>query len=87
VARSVAVTRRGIDFGGALRTVDFTDRQIAGLFVVLTAITVIPVILYPWPPLADYINHLSRMHIIATMGSDPDLSKFYDVNWYRRCSG
>jgi hypothetical protein len=81
VARSAAVTRRGIDFGGALRTVDFTDRQIAGLFVVLTAITVIPVILYPWPPLADYINHLSRMHIIATMGSDPDLSKFYDVNW------
>ena len=81
VARSAAVTRRGIDFGEALRTVDFTDRQIAGLFVVLTAITVIPVILYPWPPLADYINHLSRMHIIATMGSDPDLSKFYDVNW------
>jgi hypothetical protein len=81
LARSAAVTRRGIDFGGALRTVDFTDRQIAGLFVVLTAITVIPVILYPWPPLADYINHLSRMHIIATMGSDPDLSKFYDVNW------
>jgi hypothetical protein len=81
VARSATVTRRGIDFGGALRTVDFTDRQIAGLFVVLTVITVIPVIFYPWPPLADYINHLSRMHIIATMGSDPDLSKFYDVNW------
>src|SRR5215510_5170018 len=79
--RPTAVTRRGIDFGGALRTVDFTDRQIAGLFVVLAAITVIPVILYPWPPLADYINHLSRMHIIATIGSDPDLSKFYDVNW------
>ena len=79
--RPAAVTRRGIDFSGILRTVDFTDRQIAGLFVVLTVITVIPVILYPWPPLADYINHLSRMHIIATIGSDPELSKFYDVNW------
>jgi hypothetical protein len=79
--RTAAVTQRGIDFSRALRTVDFTDRQIAGLFVVLAAITVIPVILYPWPPLADYINHLSRMHIIATIGSDPDLSKFYDVNW------
>jgi hypothetical protein len=79
--RPAAVTRRGIDFSKVLRTVDFTDRQIAGLFVVLTVITVIPVILYPWPPLADYINHLSRMHIIATIGSDPDLSKFYDVNW------
>src|SRR5215470_14922618 len=79
--RPAAVTRRRIDFSQVLRTVDFTDRQIAGLFVVLTAITVIPVILYPWPPLADYINHLSRMHIIATIGSDPDLSKFYDVHW------
>jgi hypothetical protein len=79
--RPAAVTRRGIDFTEVFRTVDFTDRQIAGLFVVLTAITIIPVLLYPWPPLADYINHLSRMHIIATAGSDPDLSKFYDVNW------
>jgi hypothetical protein len=79
--RTAAVTQRGIDFSKVLRTVDFTDRQIAGLFVVLAAITTIPVILYPWPPLADYINHLSRMHIIATIGSDPDLSKFYDVNW------
>jgi hypothetical protein len=81
VERVAAARRRRIDFSEVFRTVDFTDRQIAGLFVVLAAITVIPVLLYPWPPLADYINHLSRMHIIATMGSDPDLSKFYDVNW------
>jgi hypothetical protein len=79
--RAAAVGRRGIGVSEVFRTVDFTDRQIAGLFVVLAAITVIPVILYPWPPLADYINHLSRMHIIASMGSDPDLAKFYDVNW------
>jgi hypothetical protein len=81
VERAATVGRRGIGFGEVFRAVDFTDRQIAGLFVVLAVITVIPVLLYPWPPLADYINHLSRMHIIATMGSDPDLSKFYDVNW------
>jgi hypothetical protein len=81
VERAATVGRRGIDFGDVFRPVDFTDRQIAGLFVVLAVITVIPVLLYPWPPLADYINHLSRMHIIATMSSDPDLSKFYDVNW------
>jgi hypothetical protein len=60
---------------------DFTDRQIAGLFVVLAAITSIPIVLYPWPPLTDYINHLSRMHIIATAGTDPDLTRFYEVNW------
>ena len=60
---------------------DFSDRQIAVLFVVLALITCIPIVLYPWPPLADYINHLSRMHIIATVDSDPDLSRFYEINW------
>jgi hypothetical protein len=74
-------TRSGVDCDDIGGTVDFTDRQIAGLFAALAAITLIPIILYPWPPLADYINHLSRMHIIATIGSDPDLAKFYDVNW------
>jgi hypothetical protein len=73
--------RSGLDYDSIGRTVDFTDRQIAVLFGVLAAITVVPIILYPWPPLTDYINHLSRMHIIATVGSDPDLAKFYDVNW------
>src|SRR4051794_35938857 len=60
---------------------DFSDRQIAVLFVVLALITCIPIVLYPWPPLADYINHLSRMHIIAAVDSDPDLSRFYEINW------
>jgi len=75
------VTRRGLEYRDIGRSVDFTDWQIAGLFAVLSAITVIPIVLYPWPPLTDYINHLSRMHIIATIGSDPDLATFYDVNW------
>ena len=63
------------------RAVDFTNRQIAVLFIVLAAITSIPIVLYPWPPLADYINHLARMHVIATIDADPDLSRFYEVNW------
>jgi hypothetical protein len=25
-----------------------------------------------WPPLADHINHLARMHVIATVDIDPD---------------
>jgi hypothetical protein len=64
-----------------VHAVDFTNRQIAALFVVLAAITAIPILLFPLPPLSDYINHLSRMHIIATIGSDPDLSRFYEINW------
>src|SRR5467141_1706663 len=77
-----AVPRAIFDVGTAAKpVVDFSNRQIGILFAVLAAITSIPILLYPWPPLADYINHLSRMHIIATIGSDPDLSKYYDVNW------
>ena len=77
-----ALPRRAFALAGSKgRSVDFTNRQIAALFVVLAAITSIPIVLHPWPPLADYINHLSRMHVIATIDSDPDLSRFYEVDW------
>jgi len=45
-------------------TIDFTGRQIAMVFVALAAITSIPIVLNPWPPLSDYINHLSLMYVI-----------------------
>src|SRR5436189_1436106 len=61
--------------------VRFRAGQIAILFIALAAIASIPILLYPWPPLADYINHLSRMHVIATIGSDPDLARFYEIHW------
>ena len=47
----------------------------------LAAITAIPILLYPLPPLSDYINHLSRMHVIASVDCDPDLARFYQVDW------
>jgi hypothetical protein len=59
----------------------FSNAQIAALFAMLVAIASIPVLLYPWPPLGDYINHLARMHVIATVRSDPDLARFYQVDW------
>src|SRR5262245_44246854 len=59
----------------------FSGVRIASLFAVLSAIASIPILLYPWPPLGDYINHLSRMHVIATINRDPDLALFYEVQW------
>ena len=59
----------------------FSARQIAVLFITLAAIASIPILLYPWPPLSDYINHLARMHVIATIGSDRDLAQFYQIEW------
>ena len=63
------------------RAGDFSKGKIAILFVVLTAITSVPVLLHPLPPLSDYINHLARMHIIATINSDPDLARYYEIDW------
>jgi hypothetical protein len=63
------------------RAVDFSNGQIAALFVTLAVITSIPILLYPWPPLADYMNHLARMRVIAAIDGDPDLSRFYQVQW------
>src|SRR6184192_2304504 len=61
--------------------VHFRAGQIAILFIALAAIASIPILLYPWPPLSDYINHLARMHVIATIGSDPNLALFYQIEW------
>ena len=61
--------------------VRFRAGQIAILFIALAAIASIPILLYPWPPLSDYINHLARMHVIATIGSDPNLALFYQIEW------
>ena len=61
--------------------VHFSTGQIAALFAMLAAIASIPILLYPWPPLGDYINHLARMHVIASIGRDPDLALFYEIHW------
>ncbi|HEY6992114.1 MAG TPA: hypothetical protein VH397_00240 [Xanthobacteraceae bacterium] len=63
------------------RAGDFSGGQVAVLFAVLAVIASIPILLYPWPPLGDYINHLARMHVIASIDHDPDLALFYEVHW------
>ena len=63
------------------RSTAFTGREIALLFVVLAAVVSVPVFSHPLPPLSDYVNHLARMHVIAVGSSDPDLSRFYRIEW------
>jgi hypothetical protein len=60
---------------------DLPRWQIAALFLLFAAVAAIPVMLHPLPPISDYVNHLSRMHVIASLGSDSDLARFYEVNW------
>ena len=70
-----------LDRNGHSHRLDFSRAQIAALFVVFAFIAAIPVLLHPLPPLSDYINHLSRMHVIAAIGADSDLARFYQVDW------
>jgi hypothetical protein len=63
------------------RSTAFSGPQTAVLFLLFGLIASIPVISHPIPPLVDYVNHLARMHVIATLGQDPDLSRFYEIDW------
>ena len=69
---------------GAVRprsSAEFSGAQVAVLFAALALIASIPIITHPLPPLSDYVNHLARMHVMASIGSDPDLTRFYEIDW------
>ncbi|MGP0057862.1 MAG: hypothetical protein ACLPID_01035 [Beijerinckiaceae bacterium] len=63
------------------RARDFSGFQVAVLFALIMLIAAIPIITNPVPPLEDYINHLARMHVIAKIGQDPNLARFYEIDW------
>lgn len=65
----------------ARRPVDLRRSRIALLFLLLLVMVSIPIVTHPVPPLSDYVNHLSRMHIIAHLKTNPDLARFYHVEW------
>src|SRR6185369_16585224 len=55
--------------------------NIAVLFAALTLLISIPIWTHPLPPLSDYVNHLARMHVIATLPKNPQLAAYYEINW------
>src|SRR5476651_1571809 len=55
--------------------------QIAVLFAALTLLISIPIWTHPLPPLSDYVNHLARMHVIATLSKNPQLAQYYEIDW------
>jgi hypothetical protein len=63
------------------RTSEFSGAQVAVMFAALALVASIPIITHPLPPLADYVNHLARMHVIAAIGNDADLARFYQIDW------
>ena len=49
--------------------------------LLVCALALVPLATVPVPPLLDYPNHLARLHVIATIGSDPLLAAFYRIDW------
>lgn len=60
---------------------DFRLSHIIALFVLLSAVISIPVLTHKLPPLADYVNHLARMHVIDAIDSDAYLARYYEIKW------
>ena len=68
-----------VEVGGGLA---FVLRHEVGIaFAILTLLVLVPVFVVAVPPLADYVNHLARMHVIAVRGHDPFLDAFYSIDW------
>ena len=63
------------------RSAGYPGPHIAVLFAALTMLISIPIWTHPIPPLSDYINHLARMHVLATVAKNPLLANFYEIDW------
>ena len=58
-----------------------SDRSLAiTFFVLLTAASLLPVLLTPIPAMVDYPNHLARMYILSRNGT-ADANPYYEVTW------
>jgi hypothetical protein len=60
---------------------DLPGLAVAALFVAVLGVLALPVVTHPLPPLSDYVNHLATGHVIDAIGSDPDLQRFYQIEW------
>jgi hypothetical protein len=60
---------------------DLSGPAIALLFGAVMIALSLPIITHPLPPLSDYINHLATAHVVDAIGNDPDLGRFYRIEW------
>lgn len=51
------------------------------VFPALVMAAMLPVFAGPVPPLADFVNHLARMHVLAWRDGHPLLADLYRVQW------
>jgi hypothetical protein len=63
------------------RSPGFSPPQLVVLFAAFLLLISIPIWTHPLPPLSDYVNHLARMHVIATVKQNQQLARFYEIDW------
>jgi hypothetical protein len=62
-------------------TGDPSGVAVALLFMAVAVAVSVPVVTHPLPPLSDYINHLATAHVVDAIAGDPDLDRFYRIEW------
>ena len=58
-----------------------SGRSYAFIFLALLVVTLLPFALCSPLPLADYPNHMARMHILANLDKSADLARYYALDW------
>jgi hypothetical protein len=58
-----------------------SDKGYTFAFFGLLIIALLPFALCSPLPLADYPNHMARMHILANIGNSADLARYYALDW------
>jgi hypothetical protein len=57
-------------------------RATCAFYGALLAIALVPVFSFELLPLGDMLNHLTRAFILNNIASDPDLQRYYAVEWH-----
>ncbi|EWY38965.1 hypothetical protein N825_10570 [Skermanella stibiiresistens SB22] len=74
----------GMEGARGASTIDPLTRGLmlwVGLLVAAVGLTLFPLLLVDVPPLLDHPNHVARSHVMATIGTDPNLARYYAVDW------
>jgi hypothetical protein len=62
-------------------TPDLASRLFWPGFAFVGAAVLLPFLIHSPPPLLDYPNHVARVHILSSLGTDPQLDRFYEAFW------
>ncbi len=60
---------------------EWTSVQGLVIFLVFLLVSIIPLLTHPLPPLEDDANHVWRMYVMADHGRNPNLAKYYEIDW------